>query len=275
MADRGRTADVDWNKRAAFWSKAAPKGLSTNDAPNQLLIRMARIDEGHHVLDLASGAGEPAISIAVHVGASGHVTAMDNSQGMLDGLMARAGNLGLENVTPALGSLDDLPFEDDKFDAVTCRFGLMFAADGAATLRDIRRVLKPGGRAALMVHGPPDKNAMYTTVRAAVLDYFGEPDDGHAMRRFKFSGEGELAGLLEAAGFQDVEAEFVSEIQKRPVGEVFWDALLMRAFGARVSALSEAERAELDRQITGAFEPFRNGDRYELISSEQVAAGAP
>lgn len=274
MGDPGKTAEADWNERARYWSQAAPAGPSTNDAPNQLLIAKAGIGPGDRVLDLASGAGEPAISIALTVGADGHVVALDSSERMLEGLAKRATAMGLANVETRLGDLDGLDLEAATYDAVTCRFGIMFATDAVATLAAVRRALKPGRRAAFMVHGPPDQNHMYTTVRAAVLAHFGEKDDGRAMRRFRFSGEGELGALFEAAGFSDVEEVFISKPDVRPADETFWDVLLMRAFGARVSPLSDEERAALDARIAEAFAVFRTEEGIVLTSSERVASGA-
>jgi ubiquinone/menaquinone biosynthesis C-methylase UbiE len=274
MSDAGDTAKVDWNERARYWSQAAPAGRSTNDAPNQLLIAKARIGVGDRVLDLASGAGEPAISIALTVGETGQVVALDSSERMLQGLAERAVAMGLGNIETRLGDLDELDLEAGAYDAATCRFGLMFAADPVATLNAVRRALKPGARAAFMVHGPPDQNHMYTTVRAAVLAHFGEEDDGRAMRRFRFSGEGELKALFEASGFSDVEEEFISKSDVRPAGEPFWDALLMRAFGARVSSLPDDERAALDARIAEAFAPFRADEGIVLTSTERVGSGA-
>jgi ubiquinone/menaquinone biosynthesis C-methylase UbiE len=265
---------VDWNERARYWSQMAPKGAATNDAPNQLLISRAGIEPGDHVLDLASGAGEPAISIATAVGENGRVVALDSSERMLEGLGARAKEIGLTNVETRLGDLDSLDIGEQLFDAVTCRFGLMFAKDAVATMTAIRQSLKPGKRAAVMVHGPPDQNHLYSTVRTAVLAYFNEPDDGWAMRRFKFSAEGELRTLFEAAGFGDVDEEFISKPDIRPLGEPFWETLLMRAFGSRVSPLSASERAALDERIAASFVPFQTDDGIVLTSSERVASGA-
>ena len=93
------------------------------------------------------------------------------------------------------------------------------------------------------------------------------------MRRFKFSGEGELAAVLEAAGFHDVVEEFISKPDIRSAEEAFWDVLLMRAFGARVSPLSTEERAALDARIADAFAPFRTDEGVVLASSERVAVG--
>ena len=118
---------TQWADRAAAWNRTAPEGASTNDGPNQLLIEWAGIAPGHAALDLASGTGEPAISIALHVGEAGSVTALDANREMLAGAERRAAHLGLANMEFVVVPMEDMAFADHRFDAVTCRFGLMHA----------------------------------------------------------------------------------------------------------------------------------------------------
>lgn len=277
----------DWSQRGKFWAAAAPQGASVNDGPNQVLIRLAGVAPGMSVLDLASGTGEPAISIAQAVGPAGQVTAMDISADMLGGVRRRAETLGLGNVETRKGNLNALDLPEAAWDAATCRFGLMFAEDAVATLGAVRKALKPGGRLAVMVHGPPDRNHMFTATRQAVMRFLGREDDGRAVRRFRFSGAGELADVFRAAGFRDVVEEFIEKVDRRPAadggrdadGTPFWNQLLMRGFGETVAAMNDTERARLDEAILEAYQPLRrtdedNGDHYAFDSTERAAAGA-
>jgi ubiquinone/menaquinone biosynthesis C-methylase UbiE len=271
-ADKAQ-AESDWDRRAEHWAKLAPKTVSTHDAPNQLLIARANIQPGDHVLDLASGTGEPAISIALKVGEEGSVIATDASATMLEAAKRRAEALDLHNITFEVVRMEELPFEAARFDAVTCRFGLMQADDGAAVLAGVRRVLKPGKRAAVMVHGTREQNTQYTVVRAAVLAFLGEEDDAKDFRRFRYSGPGELTTVFEAAGFSDVEEEEVSEVITKPAGEIFWQSMVDRGFGAKVAGFDAERRAALDDAIARAFEPYVKDGEVHLRSTERVACG--
>lgn len=266
-------AESDWDRRAEHWAKLAPKSVSTHDAPNQLLIARADIQVGDHVLDLASGTGEPAISIALKVGEDGSVIATDASATMLDAAKRRAEALELRNITFEVVRMEALPFEAGRFDAVTCRFGLMQCDDGAAVLAGVRRVLKPGKRAAVMVHGTREQNTQYTVVRAAVLAFLGEEDNAQDSRRFRYSGAGELTTVFEAAGFTAVEEEEISEVVTKPEGEIFWQSMVDRGFGSKVAGFDADRRAALDEAIARAFEPYLNEGEYNLRSTERVACG--
>lgn len=265
--------ESDWDRRAQHWAKLAPKSVSTHDAPNQLLIARADIQAGDQVLDLASGTGEPAISIALKVGEDGSVIATDASATMLEAAKRRAEALNLRNITFEVIRMEELPFETGRFDAVTCRFGLMQCDDAIAVLAGVRRVLKPGKRAAVMVHGAKEQNTQYSVVRAAILAFLGEEDTGKQIRRFRYSGPGELTALFEAAGFTDVGEEQISEVVTKPAGENFWQSMVDRGFGPRVAALDAGQRAALDDAIERAFEPYCEDGQYRLRSTERVACG--
>lgn len=108
---------------------------------------------GMKVLDLASGTGEPAITIAECVGPTGSVTAVDQSAELLRIAEERAKNKELDNVSIRRADAHSLPFADKTFDLATCRFGVMFFTEARQALTELRRVLKPGSRACFAAWG--------------------------------------------------------------------------------------------------------------------------
>ena len=158
----------DWDQRAAGWRAATMDQRPGSSGPSRALIAAARIRPGQKVLDLASGTGEPALAIARLVQPTGMVTALDLSKAMLDTARERAEKLGITNMDFRVGPMDVLDFEDHTFDVVTCRFGLMFADDAGAAMKEARRVLVPGGRIAVIVHGPRHHNTQFDVVRRAL-----------------------------------------------------------------------------------------------------------
>lgn len=274
------TASANWNDRARHWAKAAPAGVSSASAAeiNQNLINCAQIMAGDHVLDLASGTGEPSITMAQLVGADGSVTASDATKAMLEAAEARAAKLGLENIRFHVSPMEEIPFTADRFDAVTCRFGLMHATDPVAALRQARRVLKDGRRAAFAVHGPQTSGNQWWLVHGAAKDFFGAEGAARSARRNLYSGEGETGQLFEQAGFTQIEQQTFTTETRQPIpaggsGPEFWRPMLERAFAHLLQGLDEAAMAELDKRLGAAFAPFRDGNAYVLTAAQRITSG--
>lgn len=271
--NRPKSQDGNWAARAAFWEKNAPKGESVTDELNQLLIELTDIEAGDHVLDLASGAGEPAISIALRVGKEGLVTALDAHAEMLAGAKLRASTLGLTNMKFEIAPMEDLPFGDDRFDAVTCRFGLMSSDDPPGTLRETRRVLKPEGKAAFMTHGVRERNTLSAVTEQVVQDFLGEQYECGAARQLRFSEAGSLQAVFAAAGLVDVGEREILRTVTRERSTRFWQGLLERRYGTWIEPLNAEQQTNLNAALEMAFEPYLKGDQYELLSSDMVGWG--
>jgi ubiquinone/menaquinone biosynthesis C-methylase UbiE len=263
----------NWGARAAYWDKNAPAGESVTDDLNQILIGLTGIDAGDRVLDLASGSGEPAISIALKVGARGSVTALDAHAEMLSGAERRASTLGLTNITFEIARMEELPFDDDKFDAVTCRFGLMSSEDPVGALREAQRVLKPGRKAAFMTHGNQERNTLSNVVEQVVRDVLGEREGSSAGRRLRFSEAGTLQEVFTAAGFENVGEREIRKTVTHERNTRFWRGLLERRHGPRLEALRAEEVAELNEALEMAFAPYLSDDQYELLSTDMAGWG--
>lgn len=171
------------------------------------IVAEAHIASGMNVLDIASGSGEPAISVATLLNGTGRVVATDISPAPLKVAEQRARERGLGNIEFQPADVHQLPFADATFDRVLCRLGVMFFADLPRALREIRRVLKPGGRVTLIAWGPMQQPYFETTI-GAILKLFPElklPTSSLTM--FKFGERGTLASALREAGFASVEED--------------------------------------------------------------------
>src|SRR5262249_27792342 len=140
-----------WNETAKYWTKYSDTIRAMFAPLTSALVEQVGIVEGHTVLDIACGAGEPGLTIAEEVGPSGSVTSTDAVAEMVDAARHEASRRGLANVQFRQCTADSLPFPDNSFDAVVCRLGIMFVPDPLVAVREMLRVTKPGGRLALAV----------------------------------------------------------------------------------------------------------------------------
>lgn len=164
------------------------------------LVEAARIEPGDRVLDVACGTGILAREAASRVGADGVVAGVDPSPGML---------AVAERLAPTIewreAAAESLPYDDGSFDAVVCQFGLMFFRDRLQALREMVRVLAPGGSLAVAVWESLENSEAYP-IEVAILERIGGPEAADALRApFVLGDEVALTALFEEAGADAVE----------------------------------------------------------------------
>ena len=153
------------------------------------LLRAARLAPGMRVLDIATGTGIAAEAAAEAVGPSGQVVAADISPAMVERARERLG--GLPNVSFAVEDGQSLSFADGGFDAVLCNVGLMYFPDPARGLAEFRRVLRPGGRAAVSVNTTPERSMINRVL--VIIGRHRPSSAAEAARLFSLGDEGHLA----------------------------------------------------------------------------------
>src|SRR5215471_9098926 len=216
MADK-KNQDViqAWAESAGYWEKHHATIRAMFAPVTDALLSAARIAPGQRVLDVAGGAGEPSLTVAGLVGPQGRVDYCDPVKGMMDVAQRHAQDRGLKNISFQCAAAESLPFGDDSFDAITCRFGAMFFADPSLGLKEMLRVLKPGGVMALAVWRERKLNPFFAIV-ADVVDRYIEPvpEDPDAPGAFRYAVAGSLPKLLVEAGAAQVsESVFEFTIQ--------------------------------------------------------------
>lgn len=181
------------------------KSAAMGQAVTEALVEYARPQAGMRVLDVASGTGEPAITLAGRVGPQGHVIALDLSADLLEIATKRARNRGLTNFTTQQSDAHALPFPENSFDLATSRFGVMFFRDPELALRELLRVLRPGAHACFLAWGNFDQpywQSMMGVVHRHVGGPMLSPSDPNP---FRYAEHGSLSAILRSAGFQDVQ----------------------------------------------------------------------
>jgi ubiquinone/menaquinone biosynthesis C-methylase UbiE len=240
----------------------------------RMLVEAARIVPGLRVLDVACGSGEPSISIAELLRGTGSVIGMDTAAAPLELARERARARGLENVEFQQGDVHSIPFADAGFDRVTSRMGVMFFADLLTALRELRRVLRPGGRVILLTWGPMKQPYFEATVGILrrLHPELEVPLEARAM--FKFGEAGTLGRALREAGFSKVHEELI-----RPrwdwhgTPEELWEYFRGVTVPFRPLLEELEDDAEDSRAVLGALHERFDGE-YVRFEAQMVLATA-
>ncbi|HSD77918.1 MAG TPA: methyltransferase domain-containing protein [Solirubrobacteraceae bacterium] len=199
-----------WDDAAGGWHDWAAMRERWLAGATERMLDLAGIGPGSSVLDVAAGDGGQTLIAARRVGAAGSVLATDIAPEILALAAREARAAGLENVATRVVDGERLDVAPGSFDAAICRLGVMFFPDCEGALRGVRRALRPGGRAAVVVFSTPDRNGFFAQPlgiarRAAGL---GPPAPGEP-GPFSLGEPGRLEAAMRSAGFGDVQVDVV------------------------------------------------------------------
>jgi ubiquinone/menaquinone biosynthesis C-methylase UbiE len=202
-----------WDSVAAEWQKWWKTTETAAEEVSRWLISHAEIKPGSKVLDIATGIGEPAISAAKKVN-GGHVLATDISPQMLSIARQRAASLGLQDVIEFKeGDAETISLPDSTFDAVLCRWGLMFLPDLKTGLSNTYRLLVQGGHLAAAVWASPDKVPFISLALNTVMKETNSPQPPlGAPGPFSLSNENNLKDSFITSGFRDITIERINVV---------------------------------------------------------------
>jgi enediyne biosynthesis protein CalE5 len=208
-------AATGWHK----WSDTIDKGAA---GLSERMVELARVEPGSRVLDVAAGYGEPSLAAAARAGAEGAVVATDISAEMLALGDERAADAGLDNIEFVESDAASLGFPEASFDAALSRFGIIFEPDGEAAVTRIRELLKPGGRLVISSWGSPDRVPFIGIPMQTAIRRLGVPPPPPGTPGpFARPTPEALGGVLETAGFSEVEAEHAELTVEWPSPEAF------------------------------------------------------
>jgi ubiquinone/menaquinone biosynthesis C-methylase UbiE len=217
------------------------------------LVELAALRPGERVLDLACGTGVVARRAAERVAPDGRVVGADVNAGML--AVARAAAPGVCESDWREANAEDLPFPDEAFDVALCQLGLQFFADKPASLRELRRVLVPGGRLFVNVPGPTPR--LFAELEDGLARHLGPDVAGFVRAVFSLHDPAELRGLLSGAGFEHVDARSnVVTLRLAAPEDFLWQYVHSTPLGAAVAQLDEGGRVALEREVVAAWQPF-------------------
>jgi ubiquinone/menaquinone biosynthesis C-methylase UbiE len=228
------------------------------------LVEWIGITPGARVLDVATGTGAVLIPAAQRVGASGRVVGIDLAGAMLREAGRAAHDAGLSNIKLTKMDAEHLEFPANSFDVVTCAFSLFLFPAMEVALREMRRVLKPGGRVGVTVFGgsPPFDPGWRI---------FAEQARAYAVavrtpQRVVYA-PAEAQALLAAAGFADIETRVEPNEIVYANEEAWWAFQLTLANRAAILRMSEETRAKFKTEYLAKMRPLFREDGLHLSAS--------
>ena len=251
-----------WRESAPYWERHRDHLRAMFAPVTDSLLDSAAIGQGHRVLDVACGSGEPTFSIADAVGSGGSVIATDVVEEMVASVRRESGRIAAGHVRTAVCSAVSLPFCDASFDRAVSRFGAMFFPDAAAAARELTRVTRPGGRVALVVWGSRDRNPYFWTASDVLARFVPtEPEPADSPNAFRYAEPDALAGILRGAGLVDVvEALLPFTIELPLEFDAFWQMRVelsdsLREKMARLDPATRTVANEAARELTAPYFP--------------------
>jgi SAM-dependent methyltransferase len=272
------TTRQQWQSAAEAWHRWDSTLRAWLGPATELMLDLAAVNVGSHVLDIAAGAGEPALSAARRVGPNGRVLATDISSQILGYADLTAKTQGLDGIVEtALMDAENLDLSDATFDSVVCRLGLMYFPDKKRALTETRRVLRPGGRIAGIVFSTPETNQFFSRsvhiIRARA--HLPPPEPGQP-GPFSVGAPGVLESAMQSAGFRDVVVRAVNA-PLRMSSAVECLRFQRESFGAlhhMLAGLSAAEQEETWAEVGQALQEFEGPDGFEASCELLVGSGS-
>ena len=267
----GRKESADW------WSAGQAARQQIYGAATEMMLDLAGVQVGSRVLDVAAGSGESTLMVARRIGPTGYALAADVSANMLNAAAEAARTAGVTNIETRVMNAENIELESDSFDAVICRIALMLFPNPAKALNGMRRVVKPGGKVAVMVYSGLEKNPYHGIFQEAVrrLGNIPWPAPGEPWM-YALGAPGLLEGLYSGAGFLNVSvhaapiprrfpsaAAAVGNMKKAIAGDI----------GELMNRLKEADRDRAWAEIEEKFKRFEGPNGFEAPGEVLIGVG--
>ena len=242
---------ASWNKLSPGWKKWDDLTMGFLRPMGDEIIRLLNPKDADVVLDIASGTGEPGLTIATML-KDGKVIITDLSEEMLEVARENATKRGIKNIETRACDVCELPFADNTFDAVSCRFGFMFFPDMLLAAKEMVRVLKPGGKIATSVWNVPDKNFWVTAIGSTINKNMQlPPPPPEAPGMFRCAKSGLIQDLFQQVGLKNTSEKEVTGKLNSGTTDVYWNMMTEVAapFAAALGKVDDAMKEKIKRDF--------------------------
>ncbi len=260
----------DWDQIAAKFDLWLPHLAPVSET----LLDALNAHAGQHIIDLASGTGEPALTLAQRLDDAADIVGVDAAPGMVRAAQAKARAGGLRGIQFLCMPAERLDFPTASFDRAMCRFGIMLLEDPELGLREMHRVVKPGGRYALAVWGRPESMTTLQWAQRAFEDRL--PPDLHPPLAIATSlGDPQtLAALLRKAGYQNFDIQTHRFDYQFDSYAQYWDLLAAsEILKTQLDALPEHEHRAVRDEVAGYAADFVRNGRLVIPHEYLLASG--
>ena len=282
QAASGRDADAlgarlhgMWAAVAGSWGEHAEYADARGAAVTEQMLAASRPQPGERVLELACGPGGVGIAAARLVAPGGEVVLSDVVAEMTAIAAARAAAAGADNVQARVLDIESIDEPDASYDVVLCREGLMFAPDPARAASEIRRVLRPGGRVAVAVWGPRERNPWLGLVFDAVSAQTGTPVPPPGVPGpFSLGDSATVVALLSDAGLAGVQISELPTPLRAGSFEEWWarTSALAGPLAKILAALPEGAAQALRERVRDAVRPYTTPSGVEIPGLTLIAS---
>ena len=234
------------------------------------IIKLIKPKDVDVVLDIASGTGEPGLTIAKML-KGGMVVVTDLAEGMLEVARENAARRGIKNLKFITSDVSELPFPDNSFDSISCRLGFMFFPDMLLAAKEMVRVLKPGGRIATAVWNVSEKNFWATAILNVInknLQIVSPPLGATGL--FRCAKSGFIADLFNQAGLKNISEAEVGGKMNIGSKEDYW-IFMTEVVAPVVAALSNADAAMKVKIKSEVFETINQKYPYGKVAIDSSA----
>ena len=252
-----------WNNFSPGWRKWDDIVMNFLSPIGKEMIRLIHPQDEQLILDIAGGTGEPGLSIAKKL-RKGKVVITDIAAGMLEIAKENASRRGITNVDTVVCDVSELPFDDNSFDAITCRMGFMFFPDMELAAREMVRVLKPGGTITVSVWNTPEKNPWITVMTSIIQKHLQlpqQPPDAPGM--FRGSMPGLVENIFRRAGLQNIGETQIDGKLYIDSATTFWifHTEVAAPVGSTLNEVDERTRRKVRREVFDTInERYPDGD---------------
>ncbi len=259
---------AEWDERAERWNRSQAQRNEIFGPATEMMLDLADLRTSNRVLDVAAGTGDQTLLAAQRVGPNGYVLAIDISTNMLNAAADAMRRASLRNVETRIMDAEDLDLDADSFDAVICRLGLHTFTNPLKAMGEMRRVVKPGGKVAVLVRSTAEKNP-YEGVPYTVAHRLGSTKP----RIFLHGEHRELEDAFRNGGFPDVAVHTVSTQRRFSSSVEVIRSLKDQIIGQRIAKLPDAEREQAWTEIEQQLHSFEGPNGCEVPGEMLVAVG--